>query len=143
MIPLSAWHPTYIKVVNEDGSADTYGILGERDKNGNGTSKNQQVMKNDDRNYGSCRQCTTTQEQRDRLVDELNYWASPANRLNCPSCGKDYRQFFLNDLTSAFDGYNSNTFTYNMLSQDPAGSIAPPAERAAPGYHNAPGQWYQ
>ncbi len=57
----------------------------------------------------------------------------------CPSCGANYRLVFATDLLHLFDGFNSNTFSYNMLKG--AGMTPPPISRA-PGYHADQGKWY-
>jgi len=72
-------------------------------------------------------------------VEALEYWT---NNPPCPSCTPNYRYWFPTDILNFFDGYKSNTFTFNMLMQNPAGPIIPPPMPAAPGYHEVPGNWY-
>ncbi len=127
----------------------TFGVLGDkiRTKTGalKGTPENQQVRKDEwDGNSGSppdeCNSCYTTPAQREALVRRLEYWAL-WEHFPCPSCGSNYRTWFQSD-SDLFDGYNSNTFTFNMLMQNPVGPIIPPRVSRAPGYHTADGEWY-
>ncbi|GEM_PF-4127542 len=72
----------------------------------------------------------------------LEYWADPSH-WPCPSCGNSYIAHYKLQFWKEFDGYNSNSFTYNMLARNPAGSINPPPEPKSPGYSSKPGKWYQ
>jgi hypothetical protein len=140
------WHHTYIKIVDSTAPRGfhTYGVLGDLDANGRGTSGNQQArFDRFDGNSGLppdvCLACTTSLEQREALVAGLSYWVE---NPPCPSCGSNYRAFF--PTSHGIDGYNSNTFKFNMLFQDPVGRIQPPLAFAsnAPGCHYSPGPWY-
>lgn len=95
-----------------------------------GSRRNQQVRDT----YGTDRQSVgkehlvyMTPEQKEALVDKLEQYAGTDGRppLQCPMCGSFYRT-----LT-----FNSNSFVFNMLSQDPSGAVKPPgAPLFTPGY---------
>jgi RHS repeat-associated protein len=124
-------HHTYIRVFNDDGTETTYGILGNK-----GSRKNQIPRRNDPRNKGKeCKDVTKCDEKKiDKLIDGLE---QSVNSETCPSCGAAYRDFFFKG--GWLDGYNSNTYVFNMIS---GAGMTPPSEGASPGYHTAPGNWY-
>ncbi len=139
--PTDAWSHTYLSIpVVKDGAwtgdFHTYGVLGEI-KNNKGTGDNQQVVPNDRLNrngdkLGSNRNhhylITVTAAQRDALERGAIYWTNH----ECPSCGNRYKHGWIGG-----SGYNSNTWVYNMLVNDPAGRIEPPSQinkEDAPGW---------
>jgi hypothetical protein len=134
-------HPVY----DTDGNVvyDSYGVLGQWDyKKGNGTTKNQQVMK-DDVHFGknglqlrnepkpgsdnnALYEIAVSPDQLAQLKAGAEHWSQwETTGDKCPSCGKDYKTGI--PLKDPY-GYNSNTWVYNMLVQNPAGRIEPPAE---------------
>lgn len=131
------WHHCYIKIHSETASGaagrdETWGILGDP-----GTTKNQIPRKGDGRNVGgNCKPVPGVYNSCN--VETLrNGLDAATGRQGCPSCGSNYRLAFRNG--ASIDGFNSNTWVYNML--EGAGLI-PPAQARAPGYHHAPGKWY-
>jgi hypothetical protein len=125
----------------------TYGVLGEYDKNGKGTGNNQQVLQDDGRNgkllstkHFHTYSISVSATQLSDIRQAAKYWATPGN--TCPSCGANYNA---SGLTGNAGGpYNSNTWVYNMLIQNPAGRIGPPPIASpAPGWNvNDAGQNY-
>jgi RHS repeat-associated protein len=134
------WHHTYIKMTEDDGITlvGTWGILGPY-PNG---KKPQLPLANDPRNNGECkeaknRRCALDREARvDELIDALDI---SVLTQTCPSCTPNYHAWIPTDLIHLFDGYNSNTYTYNMIY---GAGFQPPPEPGSPGYHRAPGNWY-
>jgi RHS repeat-associated protein len=111
-----------------------------------GSSHNQQVRINDPTRAqrGKERTINVSQAQADALVSGSEYFAQhTGSGLNqsdyahpCPTCsgGQEGYNFLL---------HNSNSFVYNMLSTDPAGSIPPGAGPAiTPGWAKKPDDWY-
>ncbi len=110
-----------------------------------GSSHNQQVRINDSRNdRGKEHTIYVSQAQADALDNGANLFAQHAGSgLNqsdyahpCPTCsgGQEGYNFLL---------HNSNSFVYNMLSKDPAGSIPPGSAPAfTPGWAMKPDDWY-
>ncbi len=129
------WHHCFINIHSEsNGKDNTWGILGDP-----GTTKNQIPRKNEGRNNPKKADCKPvpgiyTSCEVETLRKGLD---AAADTKTCPSCGSNYRQFILRGRS--IDGYNSNTWAYNMI--EGAGLI-PPAQARAPGYHSAPGKWY-
>ena len=123
----------YIKVTFEGGREQTYGVLGDR-----GSTKNQIPRTGDDRNSGgNCKDVPGTECQKNKLIEGLE---RAVREGTCPSCGENYDALRAGpDLVHLIDGYNSNTFVYNMLL---GAGMVPPGMGRAPGYHPAPGQWY-
>jgi len=133
------FYHTYFVFRNDNGSLTSDGVLGDIE-NGKGTSNNQQVREGDPRNgpkTGSKRNhiypVLGTPAQVNDLRQGSEYWT----HLDCPECGTSY-------VRGPFGAYNSNTWTYNMMDQDPAGSIFPPKIAGpAPGYRFDPeGDYY-
>ena len=133
------WNHTYIKIVADYGTViATFGILGPPPNH-----KNPQLpQKNDPRNNGKdCkpstnRGCGNYEDKIDTLLQALNNsWTAQS----CPSCTPNYHAWIATDLVNLFDGYNSNTYTYNMIY---GAGLQPPPESRSPGYHRAPGNWY-
>ena len=123
---------TYIRIINDDDTETTYGILGDI-----GSTKNQRPRKDDPRNAGrDCTDVHACEGQIDTLVEALERAYQSGT---CPSCGDNYRAWFAGDLANFFDGYNSNTWVCNMIQ---GAGITPPSVTRAPGYHDAPGDWY-
>ncbi len=97
--------------------------------------------KDDPRNSGKdCKDVQGCVDQIDKLLRGLEQaYKSGA----CPVCLKNYRAWFPTDLTKDFfDGYNSNTWVFNMIL---GAGMTPPKERHCPGYHEAApksGSWY-
>ena len=127
---------TYIRVFNDDGTQTTYGILGDE-----GTTKNQIPRRDDPRNNG--KHCKDVGNCDDSKIDKLiNGLEQAVNSKSCPSCGANYQAWIRTDLLHFFDGYNSNTFTFNMIK---GAGMKPPKEGRCPGYHEAApksGSWY-
>jgi hypothetical protein len=131
------WRHCYLNIRKESATGtrikdDTWGILGNE-----GSTKNQIPRKNDQRNIGGdCKPVPGVYYSCD--LEKLRTGLDAAEKSkSCPSCGSNYRLWFLRG--SSIDGYNSNTWVYNML----AGvGLTPPAQARAPGYHLAPGNWY-
>jgi len=110
-----------------------------------GSSHNQQVRINDSRNdRGKEHTIYVSQAQADALDNRAKLFAqhtgsglSQSDYANpCPTCsgGQEGYNFLL---------HNSNSFVYNMLSQDPAGSIPPGSAPAfTPGWAMKPDDWY-
>jgi len=133
-------HPVYYS----DGGVvyDTFGVLGQwDDKKQEGTGDNQQVIKNDlhakgkgfelrnDLKPGSDRnvlyEISVTPDQLAQLKAGAEYWSQwQTTGVKCPSCGKDY----VAGIPRIDDGYNGNTWVYNMLTQNPAGRIEVPPD---------------
>jgi len=133
------WHHTYIKVTEDDGTPiATYGILGPPPKG----KHPQTPWDNDPRNNGKdCKKannrgCGDYEDKVDKLLQALDKSVADAS---CPSCGPNYKAWIATDLLDLFDGYNSNTYTYNMVF---GAGLQPPPEGSSPGYHLAPGAWY-
>jgi hypothetical protein len=122
---------------------DTYGILGNHGsrknqipRHGNGKTEDDGLP---DRNTGgekSCKDVNAHDCQINKLKEGLR--AAVASGT-CPSCGANYHEWVRTDLLNFFDGFNSNTWVYNMISGTGA---KPPPQSRAPGYHQAPGAWY-
>ena len=125
----------YIRVTFNDGTSETYGVLGDR---GTTDKMTQYPRAGDDRNSGGkCKDVPGTECQKNKLIDGLE---RAAREETCPSCRENYDAFkFGPDLVNLFDGYNSNTFVYNMIL---GAGMVPPGMGRAPGYHSAPGNWY-
>jgi hypothetical protein len=56
-------------------------------------------------------------------AEHWSQWQTTGDK--CPPCGKPYKTGI---PVKDDGGYNSNTWVYNMLVQNPAGPIEPPAE---------------
>jgi RHS repeat-associated protein len=144
--PLGLWHHCYIKFINDDGSLDTFGVLG----NPKGTAsqkprhghterptpldpfpKGNEDDGTPDRDTGGHCKDLPAGECLKKLRQGLQ---KAVNAGSCPSCGANYHNWWWK-----FDGNNSNTFIFNMLQ---GAGITPPTERNAPGYHSASGKWY-
>jgi hypothetical protein len=148
-------HHTYLEIprLDQDGHLvydsagdivyDSYGVLGQwDDKKGDGTTDNQQVRKNDihmgknglqirngpkpGSDNNALYEIAVTPDQLDALRAGAEHWSQwETTGDKCPSCGKPYKTGIpLKDD----GGYNSNTWVYNMLVQNPAGPIEPPAD---------------
>jgi RHS repeat-associated protein len=131
LYPLGHWHHTYIEIdAPGQPMPDTWGVLG-----ANGGGKNQEVLHNDPRNSldngGGCTDVPCSNSEADTLADMLNSSVYPGS--TCPSCGANYHNWWWRIPP---DGYNSNTYTYNMINN---WGKTPPAENNVPGYHYAPG----
>jgi RHS repeat-associated protein len=131
------WHHCYITIRQETASGgfirpDSWGVLGNPD-----STKNQIPRKNDGRNVGgTCKPVPGVYKSCD--VENLRDGLDAAEKSkSCPSCGADYKGWFLKG--GAIDGFNSNTWVYNMLN---GAGLTPPAQARAPGYHPATGNWY-
>jgi RHS repeat-associated protein len=121
----------YIKLTEDDGQKQTYGILGNKD-----SSKNQIPRTGDnlgknptDRNSGgekSCQPVPGSKCQIEKLRNGLN---AAVVSGTCPSCGDNYKRYT----------FNSNTWVYNMIL---GAGMTPPGMGRAPGYHQAAGAWY-
>lgn len=111
-----------------------------------GSGHNQQVRINDPTRTQRGKEHTVyvSQAQADALVNGSEYFAQhTGSGLNqsdyahpCPTCsgGQEGYNFLL---------HNSNSFVYNMLSRDPAGSIPPGSAPAfTPGWAMKPDDWY-
>jgi hypothetical protein len=113
-------------------------VLGDKD-----SSKNQMPRTLDtggkngsDRNSGGkCKPIPGTECQIQKLKRGME--AAVASGT-CPSCGDNYKRFIMPDLTT-IDGFNSNTWVYNMIL---GAGMTPPSMGGAPGYHQAAGAWY-
>ena len=130
---IEIWDDTYTKLIH------SYGVLGDP-----GGSKNQTPVRDDkggkdgkDRNSGgTCTPVPGTDCQIQKLEQGLEaaYWSR-----TCPSCGSNYRGWVRTDLVHFLDGFNSNSWTYNMVA---GAGMTPPKEPRSPGYHYVPGKWY-
>jgi len=131
---------TFIKIVYDDSGeleANTYGILGDP-----GSRKNQIPRKNDKRNESTHCKLAADCADEDKIEKLVAGLEQSVKLKTCPSCGDNYQAWIVTDLAHPLDGYNSNTYTYNMLSE---AGIVPPKERRCPGYHKAApksGSWY-
>lgn len=137
--PLNHYYHTFLEIPDENGSMHTFGVLGERDSNGKGTGNNQEVLEDDGRNgkllstkHFYTYSISVSAAQLSDIRQAAKYWATPGN--TCPSCGTNYNA---SGLTGNAGGpYNSNTWVYNMLIQNPAGRIEPPTIASpAPGWN--------
>lgn len=132
-----AYH-SYYRVTGSDGVTHQFEVLGDP-----GSSHNQQVRDTFDTNRQSgatpadhAKEHTiyVSEAQAQRLINGSNYFLNGVHP--CPTC------------TGGQEGYNlifhnSNSFVFNMLSRDPAGSIPPPpAPSITPGYALKPDDWY-
>jgi RHS repeat-associated protein len=127
--PVSHWGHTYLNIpVTVEGQVmgfKRFDVLGNT-----GSSENQQVRQDDPTRtqggkwIGAVLLVATTGAQRQALMKGASYWAQPGHV--CPSCGASYQR----------TSYNSNTWVFNMLSHNPAGSITPPTDflKPVPGY---------
>jgi RHS repeat-associated protein len=140
---LKAWHG-FLGLAGHSYIKDTRGghqweVLGDEGQGG-GRQANQQV-----RDTGPNSLVPSDSGRASQPGNEVTEWLTPEQYATltaqatyfltnaCPSCGANYR------LTQ----YNSNTFVFNMLSQNPAGSSRPPAASyIAPGYSQQGGAWY-
>jgi hypothetical protein len=132
---LGFFHHTYIRIINDDRNTPdtTYGILGDK-----GSRKNQIPRKGDPRNNG--KECKSPTNCDDKKIDKLIRGLEQSyDSQTCPSCGSAYRAWSVTDLLDPFDGYNSSSYVFNMIS---GAGMTPPPEGASPGYHLAPGDWY-
>ena len=121
---VKVWKHCYIKILTDGGSTwHTYGILGDQ-----ASTKNQIPRRDDPRNSSNdCKNVSGTDCQIRKLMDglEASYWSG-----TCPSCGDDnYKAWVATDLVDFFDGYNSNTYVYNMIL---GAGMTPPGEPRAP-----------
>jgi RHS repeat-associated protein len=141
---LSMFHHCYIRIESDDGKTiDTYGILGNHGsrknqipRHGNGTTDDDGKP---DRNTGGQKSCKPVEGnacQIGKLKDGLD---RAVRSGTCPSCEANYHEWVRTDLVHFFDGFNSNTWVFNMIS---GAGMKPPNQSRAPGYHNAPGPWY-
>ena len=106
----------------------TYGILGDE-----GTTKNQIPRGNEPRNNGKdCKDVPGCENQIDKLIRALD---ESVRSQTCPSCGPNYKGWERTDLIHFFDGFNSNTYVYNMLE---GAGLTPPPFNVVPGYHSSP-----
>jgi RHS repeat-associated protein len=137
--PLNHYNHTYLSIPDENGTMHTYGVLGKRNQDGKGTGKEQQVREDDNRNgalpstkHFHTYSVSVSAAQLSAIRQAANHWATPGN--TCPSCGSNYNA---SGLTGSSGGpYNSNTWVYNMLIQNPAGRIEPPTiANPAPGWN--------
>lgn len=130
--PANQFYHTYLSIPNGDGTMTTFGVLGQIE-NGKGTGHNQQVRAGDSRNGANPHSKRNHQyailvspAQLAALRQGASYWA---NGHTCPSCGTNY-------VAGPEGAYNSNTWVYNMLINNPAGRIEPPVvARPAPGWN--------
>ena len=101
-----------------------------RDTGGkNGTDRNPIVNRN-------CKAVNGTECQLQKLIAGLE---AAVIAGTCPSCGDNYVGFKLT-VGGGIDGFNSNTWVYNMILG--AGMTPPDMGSRTPGYHQAPGAWY-
>jgi len=151
---------TFIQFLNDDGSIDSYGILGNP-----GSSKNQIPRHSHhapvpgdpnppgfedprpgdkgpvkDRNYSKnpgkdCKDLPLCQSQLNQLQQDLDNTVAAGT---CPSCGDNYRRWIVTDLVHPFDGFNSNTFTYNTIEGVGVPKNQIPGMPRSPGYHDSP-----
>lgn len=146
-------HPVYD--TNGNVVYDTFGVLGRwDDKKQEGTGDNQQVIKNDihakgkgfelrnEPEVGSDKnvlyEIAVTPDQLAQLKAGAEYWSQwQKTGDKCPSCGKDY----VAGIPLIDGGYNGNTWVYNMLTQNPAGCIEPPADLDKPENKNRLPGW--
>jgi RHS repeat-associated protein len=147
---LSFWHHTFIQFLDDNGNiTDTYGILGNPGTSNNqiprhGNGRVEDPRPGDptpvkDRNTTvnpkkDCKDLTLNQCQLNQLQDSLQAAVASGD---CPSCGVRYRRWFPTDLVHFFDGFNSNTFTYNMIEAVETPGLKPPPEPLSPGYHHS------
>jgi hypothetical protein len=135
----------YIKVTDDSGREDVYGLIGNE---GTAAKEFQRIRKNEvgsdgedrntngGKNFRGCTDVPGTECQKKKLIAGME--AQIANNGKCPSCEDNYEAWKPTDLVHFFDGYNSNTWVYNMIL---GAGMTPPAEGLAPGYHQALGQW--
>jgi hypothetical protein len=109
-----------------------------------GSTRNQIPRKNDDggpdRNFEDnpkCEPVAGNECQIQKLKDGLE---AAVRSGTCPSCGDNYDAYRFVDLVHPIDGFNSNTWVYNMILG--AGMSPPGMGHRTPGYHQAPGAWY-
>jgi RHS repeat-associated protein len=118
---------TYIEIDSSDGVRETWGVLGV-DPDG----KNQEVLKNDPRNspFGGsgCKDVPCSDSVAAFFETALNATVYPGS--TCPSCATNYRNWWWRQPP---DGFNSNTYTYNMVQNFLF--VPPPLPVIAPGYH--------
>jgi hypothetical protein len=70
-----------------------------------------------------------TDGQNDALVAGLDHWVGGTGNV-FPSCSENYRAWFPSGRL--IDGYNSNSFVYDMLAHNPEGKIEPPPKVLLP-----------
>src|SRR5262249_51227867 len=114
------WNHCYIQFLDDSGKVTaSYGVLGNE-----GSSANQIPRKNDHRNTGgNCKDIKGNNCQLDKLENGLQ---NSVDAETCPSCGDNYKAWIATDLLHMFDGYNSNTYVWNMVE---GAGIKPPKER--------------
>lgn len=121
------WHHCYIQISGPDMNPpnQTWGVLPPQ----SGQQPPGQWPRHDDpRNgKGKCKDVPCPSCKIGKLKQKLDQSTSGG----CPSCGSSYHNYWWR-----FDGNNSNTYVYNMVSTT-CGN--PPEEPRAPGYHPAPG----
>jgi len=127
--PLGLWHHTYIEIDEPNGTQDTWGVLGDPPNSGN----NQEVRFDDDRNspagWSGSRKIASSDADAMTLKFMLDLTVYPGSV--CPSCGPNYHNYPLR-----LDGYNSNTYTFNMIKNWGKTPPEGPALRFfSPGYH--------
>jgi RHS repeat-associated protein len=140
---LSFFRHCYIRITGDKGDVDTYGVVGNRGSRKNQIPRHGNGKTEDDggpdRNSGGEKTCKDAKGD-DCQVDKLKKGLEKARQSSsCPSCGANYREWIRTDLLNFFDGFNSNTWVYNMIS---GAGMTPPPQSRAPGYHQAPGPWY-
>jgi RHS repeat-associated protein len=118
---------TYVEIDSSDGTQETWGVLGV-----DAAGSNQEVIKNDPRNspFGGsgCKDVPCSDSAATFFESALNATIYPGS--TCPSCGAAYRNWWWRQPP---DGFNSNTYTYNMVYNFLFASPSLPV--VAPGFH--------
>jgi RHS repeat-associated protein len=129
---LGHWHHTYIEIDKPGAAPETWGVLGDPPGTPKTMKVGQQVRYDDPRNrpFGSsgsevvpCSDSAAADFEQTLNLSRYDHGSV------CPSCGKPYKNMWWKFPP---DGFNSNTYTYNMVNNWLLGM--PPPVPNAPGY---------
>jgi len=128
------WH-TFIEIDPPDADRESWGVLGLNTDDPTKEGEDQEVTPNNYRDpwdggaTGGYEIVPCTDQQAERLEKVLDETVYPFS--SCPSCGKHY----VNEWWKIPpDGFNSNTYSYNMINNF-IGTPPPIDPHRAPGYH--------
>jgi RHS repeat-associated protein len=140
--PLFFFHHTYIEIDNDlDGSDHTWGVLGGPDDAKPIVKQDQEVVRDDPRNGPAGWSGTTIVPATDSEAETLENTLRTSEFVSgsvCPSCATSYHNWWYRVPP---DGYNSNTYTWNMIYNWGKTPPSTPALSSpwSPGYHYSSG----